>query len=171
MTERRSKPYPATKLAANAAVFASVILLGAPAVASSISDKSCPKKEQATLSVPVTQLSAIKVSHDVTLVPTANTASPSSVDTISKTSLLAPRAEAAIREAFGESKLPAATTADVELIKNVLRAPMAGTESVPDATISTDASDEPQPQMKTQLPGVTDSELSDFKKQMFRRDI
>ncbi len=62
MTERRTKPYHAKKLAAKAAVFATVILLGAPALASTISDKACPKSEQATLSVADAQLSANNVS-------------------------------------------------------------------------------------------------------------
>ena len=171
MTEGRAKPYPAKNLAANAAVFASVILLGAPALASTISDKACPKSEQATLSVADTQLNANNISHHVTLVPITNSDSSRSVEANSKTSLLAPRAEAAIREAFSDSESPSAKAVDVELIKTVLRAPMVGTNSESDTAVTTDGSVEPLPEIKTQLPGVSDSELSHFKKQMFRRDI
>jgi hypothetical protein len=171
MTDRHSKPCTARNLVAKAAVFASAMLLGAPAFASSISDKSCPKSEQATLSVAVTQLNANTVSHDIALIPAVKTEAAHSVETVNETGLLAPRAEAAIREAFDENESPSTAAVDVDLIKTVLRAPMAGTESEADSGVTTDVSHEPQPEMKTQLPGVTDNDLSHFKKAMFRRDI
>jgi len=171
MTVGRAKPYPGKKLAANAVVFASVTLLGVPALASTISDNAYPKSEQATFSVADIQLNVNNVSHDVTLVPTTNSDSSRSAEANSKTSFWAPRAEAAIREAFSDRESPSAKAVDVELIKTVLRAPMAGIDSESDTAVATDGSVEPLPEMKTQLPGVSDSELSHFKKQMFRRDI
>ncbi len=171
MTDRHSKPCTAKNLVANAAVFASAMLLGAPALASSISDKACPKSEQATLSVAVTELNANTVSHDVALIPEVKTEAVHSLDPVHKTGLLVPRAEAAIREAFDESEPLATEAVDVDLIKNVLRAPMAGTESESESDVASDVSHEPQPEMNTQLPGVTENDLSNFKKEMFRRDI
>lgn len=171
MTDRHSRPCTAKSLVAKAAVFASAVLLGAPALASNISDKDCPKSEQATLSVAVTELNANTVSHDVALIPEVKTEAFHSLDPVHKTGLLVPRAEAAIREAFDESEPLATEAVDVDLIKTVLRAPMAGTESESESGVATDVSHEPQPEMKTQLPGVTENDLSNFKKEMFRRDI
>jgi hypothetical protein len=163
MTNRRSKLFLSKPVVAKAAIVATCALFALPALASSPAETPCPKSEQATLIVPASELVTTTVSHDVLPVSKSSTG-------VSKTSLLAPRAEAAIREAFNDSEFPAdqaGTAVDVELINTVLQppaAPMAETEKA-------DTQPEPQTGMKTQLPGIADDELSRFKKQMFRRDI
>ena len=69
-------------------------------------------------------------------------------------SLLAPRAAAAIREAFKLSHTP----------------PMAGTDAKPESA-NDDESTVPDSGMNTELPGVSDEDFARYKKQMYRRDI
>jgi hypothetical protein len=87
-------------------------------------------------------------------------------------SILAPLAEAAIREAFKEPDNARETGAS--LPKAAVVAPMAGAESGPVESSNDDDSAEgsgPVPEINTRLPGVSDEVLSRYKKQMYRRDI
>jgi hypothetical protein len=82
---------------------------------------------------------------------------------------LAPRAEAAIRDAFEESDRFSIDSPDVNASRAVLAPPMAGMDSKADTT--DDNGEEPVSGMNTKLPGVSDDLSSRYKKQMFRRDI
>jgi hypothetical protein len=160
MADRRTQPRQQTSFAVTAAVFlATAIITSAPTLAASDRHMPCPANTQvADLEVPVQALVAQLVNNDIP--------SPAA-------SILAPLAEAAIREAFkdtdGEVKLPTA-----DLAKVTVAAPMAGTESTSVAP-SNDADNDnivgPAPDINTRLPGVSDEALSRYKKQMYRRDI
>ena len=76
-------------------------------------------------------------------------------DAETPTRMLAPRAEAAIRAAF----------------KAVETTPMAEAKSSPDATEVDDAAAETPYEMNTRLPGVSEEDLTSFRKQMYRKDI
>ena len=76
----------------------------------------------------------------------------SDIESVSSASLLAPRAEAAIRDAFEDSDLSA------ELPPS-------------ETTVKSDTQVFPIREMNTKLPGISDVASSRYKKQMFRRDI
>jgi hypothetical protein len=160
MADRRTQPRQQTSFAVTAAVFlATAIIISAPTLAASDRHMPCADNAQAAdLEVPVQALVAQLVNNDIP--------SPS-------TSILAPLAEAAIREAFGdkegEIKLPAA-----DLARATVAPPMAGTDSnsvAPSNDADNNDSLVPAPDMNTRLPGVSDEALSRYKKQMYRRDI
>lgn len=162
MAERRYSPKQPKSFAADAAIFLTAALFSLPALASSSTQIPCPLTDQATLEVSTDELVATKVSHDVSYVAPGKGSVTRTSDIVNPMSLLAPRAEAAIREAFRDS--------DTVATKTLITPPMAGTapelaESDEDAKIETPSG------MTTRLPGVSDDDLSRFKKQMFRRDI
>ena len=129
--------------AAGAAFFLVAGICTAPALAATSSQIDCSEEAtKATLEVPARLLAANLVSHDKTESPLPS-------------SLLAPRASAAIRNAFILSHTP----------------PMAGTDAKPVSASEDDESTVPDSGMNTELPGVSDEYLVRFKKQMYRRDI
>ena len=170
MAERRISPKQPKSFAADAAIFLTAALFSLPALASNSTPIPCPLSEQATLEVLPDELVASTVSHDVSYVVAGKPPAAKSSDIANPVSLLAPRAEAAIREAFRDGETDAARTTVSELIRTVITTPMAGTEADIDAP-EADAKIETPSGMTTRLPGVSDDELSRFKKQMFRRDI
>jgi hypothetical protein len=129
--------------AAGAAFFVIAGFCTAPALAATTSQMDCREEAtKATLEVPVRLLATNLVSHD-------------KIETTPPGNLLAPRASAAIRNAFMSSHTP----------------PMAGTDAKPVSASEDDESTVPDSGMNTELPGVSDSDLVRFKKQMYRRDI
>lgn len=85
--------------------------------------------------------------------------------------LLAPRAEAAIREAFEVTQSAAENSPDEESAQTVATSPMAKTKSAADATDINESQTEAPLGMNTRLPGVSEEDLLLYKKQMFRKDI
>ncbi len=139
----RHTPKQQKTFAASAAVLVAAAILGAPSLAATSHSIPCSEISEATLEVSANALIAETVSHELPTLP-ANSETPvDDIESISSASLLVPRAEAAIRDAFKES----------ERSKETL------SQTVP-------VSD-----MNTKLPGVSDAASSRYKKQMFRRDI
>ncbi len=160
MADRRNQPQQQTSLAASAAFFLMSVAIGAPAIAASAKQNPCPGEALvADLEVPVEALVSQFVNNDI----------PDPA-----TSLLAPLAEAAIREAFDEQDnvIVRGTT---NLTKATAAPPMAGTESNVMKSLPNEDDNgipaEHVPDMNTRLPGVSDEALSRYKKQMYRRDI
>ena len=170
MAERRYSPKQPKSFAADAAIFLSAALFSLPALASNSTPIPCPLSVQATLKVSPDELVATTVSHDVSYVVAGKAPAAKSQDIANPVSLLAPRAEAAIREAFRDGETAPAHTRVSEQITTIVTTPMAGTEAEIDAS-EKDAKIETPSGMTTRLPGVSDDDLSRFKKQMFRRDI
>ena len=140
MAHRQSTPKQQKTFAANVAFFVTAAILGAPALAATSNSVPCSEISEATLEVSANALIAKVVSHEV---PPNSDSPVDDIESVSSASLLAPRAEAAIRDAFKES----------ERSKETL------SQTVP-------VSD-----MNTKLPGVSDVASSRYKRQMFRRDI
>jgi len=161
MADRHSTPKQHKTFAANAALFVVAAMFAAPALATTKSQVPCSDATAADLETPVQVLITEVVNHDIPV---------SSINTDTSTSILAPRAEAAIRNAFEESDIASSDTSGLDLTNALLAPPMAGTDT---KTESTDDEKQPEPEsgMNTKLPGVSDDDSSRYKKQMYRRDI
>ena len=158
LDRRNKKPKQQNILAASAALFVLAGVCTAPALAATSGRVDCPEEAtKATLVVPVSILTTELISRSLPVVPSADDAAITEIDeieTASSSSLLAPRAAAAIREAFKMSHTP----------------PMAGTDEKPEPATD-DESTVPESGMNTKLPGVSDADFLRYKKQMYRRDI
>ncbi len=174
MTGPRCKSPIVARVTVKTLVIASLAAFALPALANTAVRKSCPSSEKATLSVSPDTFIATTVSHDVSVPKTDDKVSPAVSARELQRNLLAPRAEAAIREAFedGDAETPTENLIDVKLIESVLQAPpLVRAETEDQVEKNSDPQSEPDNGMKTTLPGVADDELSQFKKVMFRRDI
>ena len=164
----RQSPHQRT-LAASAALFVLAAIFAAPALAATSSRIPCSEAVEATLNVAVNTLITETVGH--------NSPAPSIIDetgldessVISSASLLAPRAEEAIREAFEEIDSAELGSSNTALPDAKLRLPIVGTESKAESTQTDDK--EVVSGMNTKLPGISDEDMTRYKKQMFRRDI
>ena len=151
MFDRRSKPKHRNTFAANATLFVLAGICAAPALAATSARVDCPEEAtRATLDVPVHILTTELVSNNIPAEPNTDDKT-----TASPTSLLAPRAAAAIRDVFKLSHTP----------------PMAGTDAKPEPATDDDKSTLLDPGVSTKLPGVSDEDFSRYKKHMYRRDI
>lgn len=170
MAKRHDPRKHPDSFAASAAIFLTAALFSLPALASTTSSLPCPNSRP-SLDVSADELVTATVSHDVAYVAPDKSTAARLPATLTPASLLAPRAEAAIREAFRDNQTTSENTAVIDLAKTTIATPpMAGTESEADKT-EDDARMETPSGMTTRFPGVSDDDLSRFKKQMFRRDI
>ncbi len=153
MFDRRSKPTKQKTFATGAAIFVIAGVFTTPVLAATSARISCPEAVVATLEVPLHILAPEFTNHDTWAVPSADDDAIEKLEFASSSSLLAPRAEAAIRKVFSPSNA----------------VPMAGTDSEPasdsDEGVETDSA------MTTRLPGVSDDDFLRYRKQMYRRDI
>lgn len=171
MAKRRDTPRKTKSIAAEAAIFVTAAIFSLPALATNDSPIPCPESEQATLTVAKNELVASKVSHDISYVTPDKAPVAVKTKIVNPASLLAPRAEAAIREAFEDSDEETASPAPVgTFIRSAVTPPMVEAETSSDPVIE-DTESQSDSGMTTRLPGVSDDDLSRFKKQMFRRDI
>ena len=149
MFGRRYKFNQRNTFAAGAAIFVMAGVCTAPALAANTARVDCPEETtKATLDVSARLLATNGVSHSLP---------DTEIDEIEATpsSLLAPRAAEAIRNAFMSSHTP----------------PMIGADTKPASASESDESTVPDAEMNTELPGVSDEDLLRYKKQMYRRDI
>jgi hypothetical protein len=100
MADRQTTPKQGKTLAAKAALFVLVAIVATPALATATSRITCSETAEATLNVPVNSLITEAVSHDIPASPSKEDTSIDEITVVSSTNLLAPRAAAAIREAF-----------------------------------------------------------------------
>ena len=168
MADRQVSPKQRRKLAADAAFFVLATIVATPALAATSSRIPCSEAVEVTLNVAVASLITENVGHTVPAASITGESSIVEISTISSTSLLAPRAEEAIRDAFAESD-SATIDSPVAELPNAALPPMAGTESKAETTEAND--DETVSGMNTKLPGISDDAMLRYKKQMFRRDI
>jgi len=162
MTDRQIPPKQRNSVAAGAAFFVLVAIFASPALAATSSQIPCGDSVEVTLTVAIESLITETVGHNVPAPLIIRESSEDGFSVVSTTSLLAPRAEEAIRDAFAESDSAANSLSG-------LNPPMAGTESKSES--ADDDDDESVSRMNTKLPGVSDVAMSRYKKQMFRRDI
>ncbi len=142
-------------------------ILAAPALATTSQPLPCKDASEVTLHVHIEALTTEVVSHNVPRQSVDKNAGLEEVSASSASDLLAPRAEAAIRDAFEDSEEASLTST----ITVPVAAPMAGAETKTDAAAEEDDQDDRKIEMTTKLPGISDDDLSRYRKQMYRRDI
>ena len=169
MTDRQIAPNQRNSVAADTAFFVLVAIFASPALAATSSQIPCSDSVEVTLTVAVESLITETVGHNVPAPSIIRESSEDGVSVVSTTSLLAPRAEEAIRDAFAQSDSAAISSQSTDLSKSGLNPPMAGAESKSESADADD--DESVSRMNTKLPGVSDAAMSRYKKQMFRQDI
>jgi len=169
MADRQITPELDKTLANKAAVLMLAVIFAAPTLAATNSRIPCSEADEATLNVAVNALITAAVSHDLPI-SSADDATPNDeIEVVSSTNLLAPRAAAAIRDAFAESDNAELKSSDTAPSRTVLTPPVAGMK--PGAETRDDKGKVPVSGMNTKLPGISDEALSRYKKQMYRRDI
>lgn len=155
-------------VAVRAVTVAAITCFSLPAFANSPIVLPCPSSTEVTLEIPASQLAAIAVAHDVSIAALDDIASKTVEDAIAPSEFLSPRAEDAVRAVFDENTKSRRETRSLLI-------PIRKTDNATIIKSDTDAPIETQPTgdrlMHTRLPGVSDDELSRYKKQMFRRDI
>ena len=158
MFDQRSSANQQSILAAGTALVLLAGIFAAPALAATQAQLPCLEATEATLDVPALVLVTKFVNNQV---PAASFPDDETISEIaeigfaSSSSLLAPRAEAAIRDAFS------ATNTE----------PMAGTKAKPEDDSDDDENADMEMEMNAKLPGVSDDDFLRYKKQMYRRDI
>jgi len=169
MANRDSGLLAQKTLAASAASFV-LLAISFPALAASGNKLLCHEESNANLDVPVEKLSAKLIDHDVSTETLEDIVTGTVDHKLVASRLLAPRAEAAIRDAFEDSALDEEHPAP-DLTNSVLSRPVAGVDAAAKPEGRKAPEGDSSPAMNTQLPGVSEDDLSRFKKQMYRRDI
>ena len=131
----------------NAAALLLAALMAAPAFAASEIDSQCDQVAGPSLDIPLHEFNAEIVSHEVE----ADTSENDAADTPAQ--YLAPQVEATLRRAFEDPVRPLVEPAP---------------ENEEDAIVESTGEDRV---MKTRVPGVTDTELERYRRQMYRIDI
>jgi len=153
MAVRQSTPKQGNTFAANAVTLLLAAWFTAPVIAAPNIDRQCDDVADATLEIPVHELKAEIVSHDLDSDNVDENRAESDTDVLTPAHYLVPRAKATLREAF-EDAAP----------------PLAEFTPAADSGVNNSEADE-LPDMKTRVPGVTDSELARYRRQMYRIDI
>ncbi len=151
MAGRQTAPGNGKVFAANAVTLLLAACFATPVIASPNVEIGCDDLADATLEIPVHKLNAEIVNHDL---DARDGDRLDAAESLSPANHLTPRAAATLREAFSERARPLAEAATP-----------AGDDGVDDS-----AREEP-PEMNTRVPGVTDSELARYRRQMYRIDI
>jgi len=110
-------------------------------------------------------------SHEVAASLTDKTEALAERESKSQTWFLAPRAEAAIREAFAFARDVPDASRDSSSPQAAAVPPLAEADSSADASGADDSRDVTPPGMNTRFPGVSEKDMLLYKKQMYRRDI
>jgi hypothetical protein len=162
MFDRQNTSELKNSFAAATALLVVAGVLATPALAATSDPLPCKEATEATLHVHVNTLTTEVVSHNL---PPATISKKSSLEASvlqktevsSSSSLLVPRAEAAIRDVFDDS--------------DELTISSASTKSQPEPITEDDGRQESDIGMNPKLPGISDDDLARYKKQMYRRDI
>lgn len=154
-----------------------VLLIGAfsaPAFATNIDNLPCETStKKVSLDVKLDELIAVETSHEISVVTITKEDTLKKVSLTPSNRLLAPQAEAAIRDAFADSE---STPQQSELDETTaqptssIHLPMADTDATP-KTDEEEVTPVPESGMTTKLPGISDDDYQRYKKQMYRRDI
>lgn len=150
MAGRQSTPQHGTIFAVKAALLLLAAWFAAPAMAAPHLETRCDDVADASLDIPAHKLTADAVSHDV---GAEDGETESANDVLTPSRYLAPQAEERVREAFEDVAPPLAEAAPVS-----------------DDDVDR-ADEEARPSVKSRLPGVSDSELARYRRQMYRIDI
>jgi len=151
MAGRQSTPVQGTTSTASAVVLLLAACFAAPVIAAPNIDIRCDDVADATLEIPVHELKAEVVNHDVETDIADESEAES--DVLKPAHYLTPQAEARLQKAFEDASPPLATA-----------------KPASDDDVDTVDGDE-FPGMNTRVPGVSDSELARYRRQMYRIDI
>lgn len=148
MAGRQSATKQGNAFAANAVILLLAAWFAAPVTAAPNIEIGCEGVADATLEIPVHKLNAEIVNHDVD-----DQAIGSDSDVLTPAHYLTPQAQATLRKVFDDTARPLAELAprNDDSVDDVAR------EELPD--------------MNARVPGVTDSELARYRRQMYRSDI
>lgn len=148
MAGRQSATKQGNAFAANAVILLLAAWFAAPVTAAPNIEIGCEDVADATLEIPAHKLNAEIVNHDVD-----DQAIGSDSDVLTPAHYLTPQAQATLRKVFDDTARPLAELAprNDDSVDDVAR------EELPD--------------MNARVPGVTDSELARYRRQMYRSDI
>lgn len=157
------------------AALAAVISLSPSAViAATTAAIPCEESTAPSLQVTVQELVSRNLNHSVSVSIVKSEDAVRESKAVSTMRVLVPRAEAAIRDAFDEAQNDSVSLRNEapQLLRDIsLKSPFAGAPSKAIKPQEKTQSIEAEPGMNTKLPGVSDDDLSRYKKQMYRRDI
>ncbi len=168
MFEGRFTLKPQEIFAASAAVFVMACMVSTPALAANISRIPCVKAIEATLQDPIHVLVAEAVGHDISVSSENSDAAIVKIEIASSSSVLAPRAEAAIREAFRDRADERSAEPKQATVNSP---PMVDADPTPESATDKGSRLDAQSELNTKLPGISDDDLSQYRKRMYRRDI
>ena len=152
MAGRQTAPGQRNAFAANAVTLLLAAWFAAPVIAAPNIEIGCDDVADATLEISVDELNAEIVNHDLDADDGDELDVGRDPKTLSAERHLTPRAAATLREAFEDTPHPLA-------------------EVTPAADNGAENAAEELPEMNTRVPGVTDSELARYRRQMYRIDI
>lgn len=150
MALRQTTPKQGASFAANAVTLLLVACFSGPVIAAPSTDISGDEVADASLEVSAQAFKAHVVSHDNESGGNDRSESDSEAALLSPASYLSPEAAATVREAFEE-------------VPPLAEAVSAGDDD--------DDEGEDSSEMKSRVPGVSDSELARYRQQMYRVDI
>ncbi len=153
MAGRQTEPEQGNAFAANAVILLLAAWFATPVIAAPTVQIGCDDVADATLDIAVDELKAEIVNHDLEADDGDKTAVGDDSETLSRANYLTPRAAATLREAFEDTARPLAEVTPT------------GEKGADNTTA------EELPEMNTRVPGVTDSELARYRRQMYRIDI
>ena len=170
MAPQQSKSNQRRNRVAKLALAAFAVCQCAPLLAATPNSILCDDTGEAALDFVFPELSTQVVDHDISMTTLDEIAAAAEKMEMSPARLLAPRAEAAIRNAFGfDDEFPSQhESADYDPQRSML--PIAGTDRPVNSERNESRTDKPLG-LTTRLPGISDDDLSRYKKQMYRRDI
>lgn len=170
----RSTPYRRKSPAATAAMLVLAAFYAAPAIAASPNALQCDEDFLASLAISVDNLTASVVNHDIPSVLLDEAAISTDIEIVSSAEVLAPLAAAAIREAFSDNddSLPQSEGTKLTLVTvEPLLSPLISNDAKQEAIELHEEPVDSANEMNARLPGVSDTDLSRFKRQMYRQDI
>lgn len=156
------------------ALFSLVTLSCSPVNAATNASIPCNESTAPSLQVTVQELVSRNLNHRVSMSIIRTEDAGRESKAASTINVLVPRAEAAIRDAFGEAKndkISLSNEAPLKSNDSSFTSPFAGSSSKTTEPQKKTRSIDAKPGMNTKLPGISDDDLSRFKKQMYRRDI
>lgn len=152
MAVRQTTPGQRTTFAANAVMLLLAACFTAPVIAAPSTDIGCDDVADASLEIAAHDFKAHVVNHDIESKGAEQSEPDSKPGLLAPANYLTPEAAATVREAFQDVARPLAEAA------------AAGGDDDGDDV-------EDSPEMKSRLPGVSDSELARYRQQMYRVDI
>lgn len=170
MAVSQSKPSRNRIRAKSAALVLLAVSYATPMLAASPNALLCDETGEATLEFPFLELITKNVDHDISMTTLDEIAAAIEKKEMSPARLLAPQAEAAIRNAFSDEEANATVRDAAQFTRVKILTPVADSDEKAGSDNDNTQQDTSN-RLTTRLPGVSDDDLSRYRKQMYRRDI